>query len=559
MVVLTAAVVLLLASSAAARSATLAGSSLLTPLKDAGDSPMRMVACIGSEGTGKSTLMRTMFGSEVGTESVLAEDGLVLLEAESGGNRDSKAPLSLGAIDAAVAVATSDVVIYNVFLHDLARSSLGILSELQPAMEEVLSLRAAGLLSADQQHKTLMIAVRDYDESEISEADVESAVTAKLRSMWAAAVKPQQASDKAAGAANFDDYFRVSFCFLPHYTLSSQSYAKSADSLRAAVVASGVRGSAADLAARYKAVSSHIGTAAAAPGQKEMTAAYTAKSAAAACLSSYKSLASTLLQSMQELDPEFGTRVDSIISDVLAQYDAAVAAGGAGSSGIVSKKRAELQRAMVRDVQVHYARQLNLLQMAAITKFDKNPSTLRVSPAFVKDVAAAVKEAVAYYDEAVKGLKSKHVPALHAAERKELLNTLRSAASERLQLAKLQGATLSSKGGRKTVGVGLHWLLPQPFGTDVKQNVMAPKDPAAFNKSQMTADQLFFTLAPLDEVAAPSDSSMASSSSKRGSEETAIAQEVKVKELERLKRRASKMVYRRPQAEAAAKRGGGGY
>eukprot|EP00953_Heterococcus_sp_UTEX-ZZ885_P029974 15863-Heterococcus_DN1.PRE.2 len=158
MVVLTAAVVLLLASSAAARSGSLAGSSLLAPLKDAGDSPMRMVACIGSEGTGKSTLMRTMFGTEVGTESVLAEDGLVLLEAESGGNRDSKAPLSLSAIDAAVAVATSDVVIYNVFLHDLARSSLGILSELQPAMEEVLSLRAAGLLSADQQHKTLMIA-----------------------------------------------------------------------------------------------------------------------------------------------------------------------------------------------------------------------------------------------------------------------------------------------------------------------------------------------------------------------------------------------------------------
>ena len=62
MVVLTAAVVLLLGSSAAARSATLAGSSLLTPLKDAGDSRMRMVACIGSEGTGKSTLMHCLAG-----------------------------------------------------------------------------------------------------------------------------------------------------------------------------------------------------------------------------------------------------------------------------------------------------------------------------------------------------------------------------------------------------------------------------------------------------------------------------------------------------------------
>jgi Root hair defective 3 GTP-binding protein (RHD3) len=557
MVVLTAAVVLLLASSAAARSGSLAGSSLLAPLKDAGDSPMRMVACIGSEGTGKSTLMRTMFGTEVGTESVLAEDGLVLLEAESGGNRDSKAPLSLSAIDAAVAVATSDVVIYNVFLHDLARSSLGILSELQPAMEEVLSLRAAGLLSADQQHKTLMIAVRDYDESEISQADVESAVTAKLRSMWAAAVKPQQGSSSSSDtAASFDDYFRVSFCFLPHYTLSSQSYAKSADSLRAAVVASGVRGSAADLAARYKAVSTHIGTAAAAPGQKEMTAAHTAKSAAAACYTSYKSLASTLLQSMQELDPEFGTRVDSIVSDVLAQYDAAVAAGGAGSGGIVSKKRAELQRAMLRDVQTHYERQLALLQSAAITKFEKNPSTLRVSPAFVKDVAAAVKEAVAYYDEALKGLKSKHLPALHAAQRRELLNTLHSTASERLQLAKLQGATLSSKGGRKTVGVGLHWLLPQPFGTDAKQNIMVPKDPAAFNKSQMTADQLVWSSDPLDQIRAPRDDSTASAdgSTKKG-EEPVIAHEVKVRELERLKKRARQMVYRRAQAEAAAARG----
>lgn len=112
---------LLLAATAAEASAggsampmAFAGGDLVTNLKEFGDAPVRTVSCVGAQGSGKSTLMRTMFGQ--------GASNLALLEARSSAAYVPETnEFEVGAGQAMVSLAVSDATIYNVLVHDLHR------------------------------------------------------------------------------------------------------------------------------------------------------------------------------------------------------------------------------------------------------------------------------------------------------------------------------------------------------------------------------------------------------------------------------------------------------
>lgn len=91
-----------------------AGGDLVTNLKEFGDAPVRTVSCVGAQGSGKSTLMRTMFGQ--------GASNLALLEARSSAAYVPETnEFEVGAGQAMVSLAVSDATIYNVLVHDLHR------------------------------------------------------------------------------------------------------------------------------------------------------------------------------------------------------------------------------------------------------------------------------------------------------------------------------------------------------------------------------------------------------------------------------------------------------
>lgn len=93
-----------------------AGGDLVATLKECGEAPVRTVSCVGAQGSGKSTLMRSMFGSGE------APEGLALLEARSSvAYVPEKNEFEVGAGQAIVSLAVSDATIYNVLVHDLSR------------------------------------------------------------------------------------------------------------------------------------------------------------------------------------------------------------------------------------------------------------------------------------------------------------------------------------------------------------------------------------------------------------------------------------------------------
>lgn len=102
-----------------------AGGDLVATLKEFGEAPVRTVSCVGSQGSGKSTLMRSMFGEEGRPPA-----GLALMEARSNcAYAADTNEFTVGTGQAMISLAVSDVMIYNVLVHDLIRPDA--LSELQ--------------------------------------------------------------------------------------------------------------------------------------------------------------------------------------------------------------------------------------------------------------------------------------------------------------------------------------------------------------------------------------------------------------------------------------------
>lgn len=94
-----------------------AGGDPVATLKEYGEAPVRIVSCVGAQGSGKSTLMRALFGS-----SGVASPGLALLEARSSvAYVPETNEFEVGTGQAMVSLAVSDATIYNVPVHDLSR------------------------------------------------------------------------------------------------------------------------------------------------------------------------------------------------------------------------------------------------------------------------------------------------------------------------------------------------------------------------------------------------------------------------------------------------------
>lgn len=115
-----------------------------------------------------------------------------------------------------------------------------------------------------------------------------------------------------------------------------------------------------------------------------------------------------------------------------------------------------------------YGGQMSQLQTAAFESFRKNLSQLRVSPNLADDMDRVVQESLVDFSKAAKkliaaGAKTwSSVPATTS-----FANKLKDFCAERLLVAKASGQYKPAP--RKGVTIGLHWLLPKPFGNDFRQ------------------------------------------------------------------------------------------
>merc|ERR1712087_42667 len=133
-----------------------------------------------------------------------------------------------------------------------------------------------------------------------------------------------------------------------------------------------------------------------------------------------------------------------------------------GSSAVGKQIQANLRDELKGELADLAGGQLDLLQEACFDDFKTKLSKLRISPVLATDMDNIAKECVADF---VKKIKSMPIA---TADAKAVFQTrLQEFCAERLLAARAGGQFRPAP--RKGITIGMHWLLPKPFGNDYRQ------------------------------------------------------------------------------------------
>lgn len=138
------------------------------------------------------------------------------------------------------------------------------------------------------------------------------------------------------------------------------------------------------------------------------------------------------------------------------------------SSRTVSQIQASLRAELEFRLQPEFEQQVQLLSEDTFQAFRKELSKLIVGPNLAADMENVVREHMTSFAKQAKrlvapGIASWSPRAAHAA----LQSRLRDTVTRRLSAARAAGKFRPSP--RRGVTIGLHWLLPKPFGNDYRQ------------------------------------------------------------------------------------------
>ena len=178
-----------------------------------------------------------------------------------------------------------------------------------------------------------------------------------------------------------------------------------------------------------------------------------------------------------QLVTNFGALVDASITDAMNQFDDILSTSKAFSnSPIAKRKRSDLLEQMYFEIGDIYEMQLMELNRACFDSFRKGLSTLRISPNLPQEIQTVASKAIREYAKKAKYLRPTQNQASNYCSywacpksgKLQLSRQLKEFGTDRLNAARASGGYKPLP--RKGVTVGLHWLLPKPFGNDYRQN-----------------------------------------------------------------------------------------
>lgn len=446
------------------RAAVLSDAALGTSL--AGTSPQRPALLSGGHATDAVVLVHSALGDDA--RDVVAGDAATL------------------------AVCLAGVVVLNARVADFERgvAAAGIAS-LVNAVRACLELRVATTAPAIPARRLLVVAVRDYESDEVDKEELESAILGMMNMAYG----ELEQLPAAYRATELQDLFDVQFHFLPNERLCEREFGD-ASGLFGHVVEDAGRNGYADAGmtpASLDAAATRVWEAldpASVPSGREMPAEREL-AATFACNEIMKTVfdryASTTRQWKSTVESgriirDFGKECSNLIQTTLDKFSED--ATSYRTTKAFSRKKDELRSKCLADAYTLYAKQILKLREVAYQVFRGNLARIRINDRVEKNVNTAVKDAENYFVEKAESLRSTLSNWRFDNERHELVNHMREDATERLQLARLQGNYVPPI--RAPVAVAFHTLLTSPFGQDANA---VQVDPAAQRHPKVDKDK----------------------------------------------------------------------
>jgi hypothetical protein len=194
---------------------------------------------------------------------------------------------------------------------------------------------------------------------------------------------------------------------------------------------------------------------------KDLAAARTLGPAAKTALESALSTVQDMLK-QTPLVTNFGELADAAVKRTLQELPTTI------TSPLAQRIKARLHDELYSELGDIFEDQLDVLSEASFESFRRDLSQLRVSPNLAQDMNDVVNKCIADFGRACQKMVAKGSKTWSTmAARTTFATKLKEFCKERLLVAKASGQYRPAP--RKGVTVGLHWLLPKPFGNDFRQ------------------------------------------------------------------------------------------
>eukprot|EP00547_Thalassionema_nitzschioides_P001067 CAMPEP_0194211026 /NCGR_PEP_ID=MMETSP0156-20130528/9242_1 /TAXON_ID=33649 /ORGANISM="Thalassionema nitzschioides, Strain L26-B" /LENGTH=496 /DNA_ID=CAMNT_0038938451 /DNA_START=30 /DNA_END=1520 /DNA_ORIENTATION=- len=195
---------------------------------------------------------------------------------------------------------------------------------------------------------------------------------------------------------------------------------------------------------------------------KDLAAARTLGPAARSALESATNKVQEVLKA-SPLIRNFGDLCDATVNRAMQDVNFS-----ALSSARAKQLKLQLQDELYSELGGICDDQLDLLRLASFDAFKKSLSGLRVSPNLAKDMDEVVRKSITEFHKDAKTIIAKGAKTWSTTPAKtSFALKLHEFCSDRLLVARASGQYKPFP--RKGVTVGLHWLLPKPFGNDFRQ------------------------------------------------------------------------------------------
>eukprot|EP00536_Pseudo-nitzschia_multiseries_P014998 jgi/Psemu1/40852/gm1.40852_g len=376
-----------------------------------------------------------LFGLEDATATAFGTDSGVCMALSTGACSVPEA--------ASTAVACEGNVVYYADEDDLARGE-GLFDSLGPAIERILNDND-GIITGSPS----LIVVTENPET--TQARLEEAAIDVLANL---------VSSKKKVAVLSDVFESVQYVKTADEALSllvaSKDAAAAQDTI-AATVASDFWQSTGSSPMAFMSSSSSANM-----SPKDLAAARKLGPAARKALETAIETIKTVSEDNQSIVPNFGDLCKAASKRAMEELEEAAESPAVSSSAVGKQIQANLRDELNGELADLAEGQLNILQEACFADFKAKLSKLRISPVLATDMQNVAKESVADFVK-----RAKSMPIGTADAKVIYQNRLQEFCSERLLAARAGGQFKPVP--RKGVTIGMHWLLPKPFGNDYRQ------------------------------------------------------------------------------------------
>jgi hypothetical protein len=447
----------------------------------------RVVAVIGCQSGGKSTLMNAAFGTAfpvldapksgrhrttLGVWAAVAGAGpgagaaaarapaVVVLDVEGTDSRErGDGAKAFESRTALFTLALADVVIVNMHAHDVGRHSAANYELFETVFSHAGALRRQGRVFTDVRPVHILMVVRDHD-GESAVADIRRVLMGDLENIWDALRIPDVA---------FEALFKVDVVALPHKVYSPKLFDEAVSGL-AARFAEPVRAPQPVPMVGFEALASSIWEAVcASTGGDGETSEFTLDVPKHAALAAHFSCGEAMVKMLDgpvgariddlrhEVEAEwrhplhnFGARVDAIVRDALASYDVQAAPYKSVAREACARRREELIAALADRLALVSDRYVATCRDTCMNGFeDEFRSMLGGVQGFMRESRRLAHRFVRQYKALVDGARLPPVLQPHLARKAKAAKSAQSAETGPAAATAAAAAAAAAAAGRE--------------------------------------------------------------------------------------------------------------